>query len=87
MNIMEQEYTLTKICQDLTSLPAIKASACSGSFKAAQNSFFVLIGLQATNEPGACVGKSLVVKIHRILSGEHHTQSKGSGLLQQGQQR
>ena len=47
----------------------------------------VTIGLQAADKPGARIGKSFVVQVHRVLGGQNDAEPEGAGLFEQGEER
>src|SRR4029079_5251883 len=69
-------------------LPVEPRSLTRGStFEPFHNSLLITFGLQSTYKPSAGVREPLVIKIYRILCGEHYAKTKGAALLEQSQQR
>ena len=61
--------------------------ATVGTFHTFEQPGLVSFGLKPANHPCACVRDCLVVDVDRVLRGQHQTNTKGSGLLQNGKNR
>ena len=86
MHIAHQKHTLTQIGNhgfDSFLVQSITTTA-EQTFHHAR---LVTLGLQATDEPCAGIGKPFVIQIDRILCGEHYPQTKSSRLLHKSEQR
>ena len=58
-----------------------------GAGQTVEQALFIPFGLEFPDEPGARVGKSLVIHVHRVLRGKEQTQAEGAGLFEHTQQR
>ena len=87
MHVMKKKHPLAETGENFTHTLPIELRTGCRTFEPRHHALFVVLGLQPPDKPGAGVGKALVVKINRVLGGQHHPETEGPGLFQKGQQR
>ncbi len=85
MHIVKDEDALAEGRNEAVELRDRRCTGGAG--QAVEQALLIPLGLELTDEPGARVGKSLVIHVHRVLRGEEQAQAKGTGLLEHTQQR
>ena len=89
VHVVEQEDPLAKAGEYLLGLAAVELACRPGrhALEPLQQTFFVALGLESADEPGARVGQAFVVQIDGVLSGQQDADSESPGLLEQCEQR
>ena len=89
VDVVHQKNAAAQAGDDLVKLAAVEAAAGCGrdGFQPFQHARLVALRLQLADEPGAGVGQSLVVQVHRVLGRQHHADTEGARLFHQRQQR
>ena len=80
---MHQKYTFLQTGNHFINLLNVDIPACA--LQTIHQPILILFGLQTANNPGAHIGKSFVVHIHRVLGGKYQSDSKGTSLFQHAQ--
>ena len=70
MGRLQQKSTLFQIANEGTQLFLVHGFAASSY--ARENPVLILPCLQASDKPGTNIGEPFVIKINRILRGEHY---------------
>ena len=85
MHIIQQEHSVPKPRKNLLHLSAIEFLAAAGrrALQPFHHARLVALRLQPTDEPGTGIGQAFVIKIDRVLRGQHHTKPERARLLQQ----
>ncbi len=87
MHVVEKEHPLADAGENRIHAGLIEGTASRGAGKPVHQAALVVLCLQPSNEPGATVGKALVIEVNRILGGQDDAHSERARLLEQGHQR
>ena len=88
VHIAHQKHALRQRRHHFIERTAIKSRcAANRAFKTIEHAHLVAFGLQAADQPRTAVRQAFVIEIHRILRGEHATESEGAALFEQSQHR
>ena len=87
MHVAHQEHAAAEVRHQSLQRRAVESLARRRARQAFDHARLVALRLQAADEPGARVGQSAIVEVHRILRRQHDAESERAGLLEQGQHR
>jgi hypothetical protein len=81
--VIQQKHSIAESRKNLLHLSAIEFLAAAGSraLQPLHDSRLVALRLQPTDKPGPGIGQAFVIKIDRVLRGQHDTQPEGPRLL------
>src|SRR5690349_9085419 len=86
VDVVQQKDAFVESREQLLHRSLVKLLSGPGrdAFETFEHSCFVAFRLQATDKPSACICESFVIEIDRILSCQHHAQTKRASLFQEG---